>query len=58
MITKHHHHPTTSNSKTTREILKMEDDVSIQKLVHESMNRLKNRCESDDSEARVHESYS
>jgi hypothetical protein len=41
-----------------REILKMEDDVSIQKLVHESMNRLKNRCESDESGARVHESYS
>jgi hypothetical protein len=43
-----------------REMVKIEDSdgVRIQKLVHESMNRLKNRCESDESEARVHESYS
>ena len=41
-----------------REMVKIEDGVRIQKLVHESMNRLKNRSESDESEARVHESYS
>jgi hypothetical protein len=39
-------------------MVKIEDGVRIQKLVHESMNRLKNRSESDESEARVHESYS
>jgi hypothetical protein len=39
-------------------MVKIEDAVRIQKLVHESMNRLKNRSESDESEARVHESYS
>jgi hypothetical protein len=41
-----------------REMVKIEDRVRIQKLVHESMNRHKNRSESDESEARVHESYS
>jgi hypothetical protein len=41
-----------------REIAKIEDRLGMQKLVHESMTRLKNRCESDESEARVHESYS
>jgi hypothetical protein len=41
-----------------REIVKIEDGVRIQKLVHESMNRLKIRRESDESVARVHESYS
>jgi hypothetical protein len=30
-----------------REMVKFEDGVRIQKLVHESMNRLKNRFESD-----------
>ena len=44
--------------RVIREMVKIEDGVRIQKLVHESMNRLKNRSESDESEARVHESYS
>jgi hypothetical protein len=38
--------------------VKIEDGARIQKLVHESMNRLKNCSESDESDARVHESYS
>ena len=41
-----------------REMVKIEDGARIQKLVHESMNRLKNCSESDESDARVHESYS
>jgi hypothetical protein len=44
--------------RIVREMVKFEDGVRIQKLVHESMNRLKNCSESDESEARVHESYS
>jgi hypothetical protein len=39
-------------------MVKIEDGARIQKLVHESMNRLKNCSESDESDARVHESYS
>jgi hypothetical protein len=41
-----------------REIVQIEDGARIQKLVHEPMNRLKNCSESDESDARVHESYS
>jgi len=41
-----------------REIEKIENGVRIQNLVHESVNSLKNRSESDESEARIHESYS
>jgi hypothetical protein len=38
--------------------VKIEGGARIQKLIHESINRLKNCSESDESDARVHESYS